>query len=313
MTNLLSAADGVAAPPARLPDTFLVGAMKAGTSALAGALAAHPEVFVCPVKEPHALADAACIGPDRAARGVHPARAVMRRGGPAKLHHATVPDAASYAALFAGAAGHRAVVDASTSYLMCPPTPGRIAAARPNARIVVVLREPAERAAAHHRMDRRIGRERRSLTRALAEDGAASPYIRHGRYATALARYQAVFAPEQLLVLWHEELVTAWAATGARLTAHLGVTPRPLPAAEANAGRAPRWPGLTRALYRTGADTALRRALPAPVRALARRALTRAEAPAAPAPAEHAGVWAHLDDEMTRLEALLDRDLSHWR
>jgi len=309
MAGDLAAADARASSDARLPDVFLVGAMKAGTTAVADALAAHPAVFVCPVKEPHFLADPGWPGPEADARGVHDPRAVLRPDGPATLHHARVTEPATYAALFAGAASARAAVDASTSYLHCPGTPYAIAAARPEARIVVLLREPAEQAYAHYLMDRRIGRTRLSFAEAVARDPR---YLTFSRYGDAIARYLDMFSREQVLIRTHDALRTEFAGVFAEICRHIGVAPVEPPEAPVNTAAAPRWPRLTAALYGSGATAVARWALPRGVVTRARAALETAPARRAPTAGERALVWNELGDERHRLEALTGLDLSPW-
>jgi len=309
MAGELAAADRAASAHARLPDVFLVGAMKAGTTAVAEALRAHPAAFVCPVKEPHFLADPAWVGPDAEARGVHDARDVLRPGGPATLHHAHVTDPETYAALFDGAAEARAVVDASTSYLHSPGTPAAIAAARPNARILILLREPAERAYAHYLMDRRIGR----TTLRFAEAVAREPrYLAFSRCAEAVSRYLDAFPREQVLIRTHEALRADFAGVFGEICRHIGVVPVEPPEQPVNTAAAPRWPRLTAALHRAGARALARRILPRGVVSRAGRSLETAPGRTGPTEAERALVWSHLNDERHRLEALTGLDLSHW-
>ncbi|SDG15567.1 Sulfotransferase family protein [Limimonas halophila] len=283
--------------------------MKAGTTAVAEALRAHPAAFVCPVKEPHFLADPAWLGPDADARGVHDAREVLKPDGPATLHHARVADPATYAALFAGAAPARAVVDASTSYLHAPGTPAAIAAARPNARILILLREPAERAYAQYLMDRRIGRTRLSFAEALDREPR---YLAFSRYAEAVARYLDAFPREQVLIRTREALRADFAGVFGEICRHIAVAPIEPPATPVNTAAAPRWPGLSAALHRSGAKALARRVLPRGVAARIGRALETAPERTGPTAEERALVWSHLAGEVHRLEALTGLDLRHW-
>jgi hypothetical protein len=97
--------------------------------------------------------------------------------------------------------------------------PLRIRAHSPEARLIAILRDPAERARSHHRMSFMEGIERRPFDRAIAEllqeDALAQArreprettgYVAWGEYGRILAGYFEVFDAEQILVLFTEEL-----------------------------------------------------------------------------------------------------------
>lgn len=204
----------------RVPDTFLVGAPKSGTTYLADWLASTPDVYVPPVKEP----------------GFFMEDHQYRRG----LEHC----ASRY---YSGAGDEPVVVDATPWYLYPASVPTRIAEAvgPERARIVVVLREPVARAVSmyHDQAGRR--RERRSMTQAFADDlavadpdaevaGEAGPdlfrhYVLCGRYAAPIRRYLDTFGAGSVCVLLAEELWSDPESVRARLTGFLGVPLPPAP------------------------------------------------------------------------------------
>lgn len=116
-----------------LPDFFVVGAPKAGTTALHVALAQHPQIYMSRIKEPkHFLSD----GPPPA------------KGGPgdARTYREYVWRRADYEALFAPAPAGALRGESTPFYLWDASAHRRIAAAVPNARLVAVLRDPLDRA-----------------------------------------------------------------------------------------------------------------------------------------------------------------------
>lgn len=204
-----------------LPNTFLVGAPKSGTTYLAGWLGATPEVFVPPVKEPGFFLEAHHY----------------RRG----LDH--------YASRYYSAAGKEpVVVDATPWYLYPASVPARIAESIGvgRARIIIVLREPVARAVSmyYDQVGRR--REARAMSEAFADELAVadpdaevareagpslfSRYVLCGRYAEPVRRYVDTFGPDSVCVLLSEELWSDPQAVRSRLEGFLGV---PLPAAPA--------------------------------------------------------------------------------
>ena len=116
-----------------LPNFIVIGAAKAGTTALYWYLAEHPAIFMSPVKETNYFA----YGLDDAGQ--------LRFGDP-DVHRFPVKSLAAYEALFAGAGDAVAIGEASTMYLECPQAAARIHDLLPATRIICGLREPVDRA-----------------------------------------------------------------------------------------------------------------------------------------------------------------------
>src|ERR671920_1370194 len=108
------------------PNFIVIGAAKAGTTALYWYLAEHPTVFMSPVKETNFFAYAL----DEQGRLVY---------GDPDVHKFPVKTLAEYEALFAPAAGVLAVGEASPIYLECPQAPARIRATLPDVRLICCL------------------------------------------------------------------------------------------------------------------------------------------------------------------------------
>ncbi|SFG22561.1 Sulfotransferase domain-containing protein [Desulfotomaculum arcticum] len=175
--------------PKIMPNLFIVGAAKAGTTSLYKYLSQHPGVYMSRIKEPNFFSQA------RSRRQV-------------------VWDESRYYALFKGARDYSIVGEASPSYLWDKNSPHRIKEANPKARIIILLREPIERAFSHYLMDVRAGIQRKSFADALAEDyalrskewGVSHLYVELGLYYEQIARYLDVFSSSQILILYFEEL-----------------------------------------------------------------------------------------------------------
>lgn len=186
-----------------MPNFLIVGAQKAGTTALYQYLRQHPEVFMSPIKEPHFFAfeekDLDFRGPrDRETLG-----------------HMVVRDERAYRDLFAGAAGEKARGEASAMYLYMEEAVRGIGRHAPDAKLVAVLRSPAERAYSGFLHMVRDGREPiPDFERALAAEeerirGNWSPiwhYRRMGFYHGQISRYREAFGPERLRVYLYEDL-----------------------------------------------------------------------------------------------------------
>jgi hypothetical protein len=210
----------------REPNFFVVGAARAGTTSLWAYMRQHPDVFLPEselAKEPSYFCN------------VTP---------PWAPEFATLD---GYRAVFAPAKQQRAVGEASTAYLSSPESPGRIHESYPRAKIIVVLRNPAERAYSHYRLLCELGFEASpTFERALAlederyerwEQGLPPPpridpfwygayfYRRMGRYAEQLERYLKLFGRDQMHVLLFEDLHKRPIETTQAVFAFLGVDP----------------------------------------------------------------------------------------
>jgi Sulfotransferase family len=189
----------------RVPDFFIVGQPKSGTTALYEMLRSHRQIFMPEFKEPRFYAS------DLPSRFQAP-----RASG---LEPETYED---YLALFEPAAPGLIVGEASTAYIWSHTAAGRIAQARPEAKIIVILREPASFLRSLHLQLLQIRVEHaKTLRKALAlEDtrraGRKVPreierwpqvllYTDRVAYVEQLRRYHEAFPPEQVLVLIYDD------------------------------------------------------------------------------------------------------------
>lgn len=145
--------------------------------------------------------------------------------------------------------GGRRVGEASPGYLFHPLAPERVRSTVPDARLIVLLRDPVDRALSHYHHEVALGREPLSFEQALdaepertrgeEERTAREPgyfshawwdhtYIARGRYAEQLERWLAVFPRDRLLVLASEELAADTGGTYGRVLEFLGVPARGL-------------------------------------------------------------------------------------
>ena len=189
----------------RVPDFFIVGQPKSGTTALYEMLRAHPQIFMPDFKEPRFYAS------DLPSRFQAP-----RASG---LAPETYED---YLTLFEPASAGQLVGEASTAYIWSHTAAGRIAQARPEAKIIVILREPASflrslhlqllqiriehaktlRKALSLEPARRAGRE---LPREIERWPQVLLYTDRVAYVEQLRRYHEVFPAEQVLVLIYDD------------------------------------------------------------------------------------------------------------
>lgn len=212
-----------------LPHFLVLGTQKGGTTSLHRLLGQHPQVFLPPAKE---------------------------------LHYFTLHDQEPldwYAEHFRGAGPGLQRGDVTPYYLFHPRAPQRIRAVLPEARLIVLLRDPVERALSHYYHAQRHGFETLELPAALAAEAARlegadqrlrdpgsrdfshqkHSYLSRSLYALQLNRYEAAFPGEQLLVLRSEDLFRNTEAVWQRIQSflQLDLLPLPIPLEQANAGR----------------------------------------------------------------------------
>ncbi len=233
----------------RLPDFFIVGHPKSGTTALYRMLREHPQIFMPEVKEPSFFV------PELRTPKRSQARYPETIGG--------------YRSLFAAAEADQLAGEATTSYLWSSGAAERIAEVQPDARIIAILREPASYLRSLHLQFLQDHLETETdLRRALEleqvrREGRALPknsirpqwlmYSEHVRYVEQLQRYRAAFSPEQMLVLIYDDYRADNLATIDRVLAFLGVESpvgtQPVDANPAVRIRAPHLYGLVQSLY----------------------------------------------------------------
>ena len=213
------------------PNFFIVGAPRSGTTSLYFYLRDVPGIYMSPVKEPNYFA------PDLYTR---------YRGKPILAFGKYFCNRAKYLELFKNVKDEVAVGEASASYLSDYETPGRIKEAVPGARIIVILRDPVERAYSHYLLDVRAGWQRASFEEAARTDFYLQPTF----YAKHLRRYLDVFHSDHVKILIFEELVQDPRKAVSEVLQFLGVNAEP-PAivGEAyNVFTIPRWPFVGRFL-----------------------------------------------------------------
>ena len=202
-----------------LPQFFIIGAPKSGTTALHVALDRHPDLFMSRVKEPkHFLT----VGPP------------PRGGGPGddRTYRQYVWRREDYEALFADAPASALRGESTSLYLHDRFAAARIREAVPDARLIALLRDPVDRAHSNwtHMWSAGLEPERDFVTacgleQARARAGWASfwRYVELGRYGEQLERLYRVFPRDQVLVLRYRDLCDQPAATLDTVTEFLDV------------------------------------------------------------------------------------------
>jgi hypothetical protein len=275
MTSSVESRQPRSQAPARVPDFFIVGHPKSGTTALYEMLRRHPQIHMPENKEPWFFSTDAWPRFQPPMAGMPPA---------------TLED---YLSLFTAAEPGQLVGEASSSYLWSSVAAQRIAAVQPQARIVAILREPADFLRSLHlqmvqdhiewekdlRTALALEHERRQGQRVPARSHLPQLllYSEYVRYVEQLRRYREVFAPEQLLVLIYDDFRADNEDTVRRVQRFLGVADaHPVEVVQANPTIRMRSLALDEMLHAvTVGRGPLSRAVKASVKALTPRTLRR--------------------------------------
>jgi hypothetical protein len=194
------------------PNFFIVGAQKAATTSLYYYLKEIPGVYMSPLKETFYFAPHTVEKPFNASD--------------------VIRDKEEYLKLFEKARGSNAIGEATPIYLWDPDSPKLIHQTVPNARIIMILRDPIERAYSNYLMwSKYSGIRSSSFYDELMRDyknqeklfGRSQLYVEFGMYYEQVKRYFDTFGREQVKVIIFEEFVQHPAQTVNEVLAFLGV------------------------------------------------------------------------------------------
>lgn len=211
-----------------LPNFLIIGAPKAGTTGLYQTLRHHPQIFLSQVKEPNFFLS------------------------PEYFKH--INNEQDYRALFNNIKPqHLAIGEASVGYLGWPKAAKKIYAAIPEARLIAILRQPAERIYSHYLMYLRVGEEKITNFSTIVDamTGVHDIPLKNGEiyrmfslYSASLKRYLTLFPREQMCIFLYEDWKNNSDQMMHELLTFLKVTPDvKLKIRHDNAGGLPLFPG----------------------------------------------------------------------
>jgi len=167
---------------------MIIGVQKAGTTALQTFLQHHPQVFMSQRKELH------FFNRDQATDW-------------------TQPDYEDYEKNFAGAAPGQIKGEATPAYIFIPAAMERIHTYNPALRLIVVLRNPVDRAYSHWRMEKTRRTENLGFSAAIRQGRSRAnfsklhhTYVDRGFYAPQIRRLHSLFPPDRTLFLTTEDI-----------------------------------------------------------------------------------------------------------
>ena len=184
----------------RKVNLFVVGAMKAGTTSFVDTISEHSDIFISPIKEPNYFTEHLPYNLYQPSR-FFDLNKYFEKEFPEPLHITKIGSMDQYKRLFSLAHNEKYLCDSSTSYLHSPETAKKIFDYNPKAKIIVILREPLDRAFSHYRMDVAMSRTKNSFEDILVEEIAQykvgtlpwNSYLGMSFYEKALIEYNQYF------------------------------------------------------------------------------------------------------------------------
>jgi len=174
------------------PTFFIVGAQRAGTTSLYEYLKEIPSIYMSAIKEPNYFA--VSVNDD-------------------ELLITPIRDKAKYLELFQNAKQNALIGDASPTYLWDPKTPKLIHEVVPSAKIIIILRNPVERAYSHYfwlvvtKGERASFEDLIKKSNKLSHKDFSGRVISAGFYSEQVKRYLETFGPNQIKIIIFEEFI----------------------------------------------------------------------------------------------------------
>jgi hypothetical protein len=279
-----------------LPDFFIGGVPKAGTTALWRYLQEHPDVYMGVEKEPYFFTHRWDRGFDW------------------------------YNGLYPSPNGAKRIGDGSVNLIYSTLAPARLHEHTPRAKLVFMLRNPIERAFSDYWFSTNQGLSPyikysfSELIRAQ-EDPFRATFMGFGEYAAGMRRYTDALSRAQVKVLFHEDFQARTAAVVNDVFEYLDLPPAPVQVeTQHNVTRFPRFPRVYEQVNKLKAQ--VREVLPENLYALTRplrhaissRMLSTDRVHRATmTPEDREYLVRYYDQEISRVEDYTGRDLSSWR
>ena len=177
-------------------DFFIVGAPKAGTTSLYHYLNEHPKIIMSKEKEPDYFSHEALKN-----QNIY-------------YYNMQIDTEEKYHSLFNLERDDSILGEASVSYLFYEDVPAKIKQYNKHAKIIIVLRNPIERAYSHYLMDFRLGLVQNTFEEIIYRGSSVSKdfelhyqqYIEVSQYFSQIERYLKIFGKENIHIIDYEDL-----------------------------------------------------------------------------------------------------------
>jgi hypothetical protein len=201
------------------PNFFIVGAAKAGTTSLYSYLDKHPDVFMSPIKEPHYFSkDIRCSNftQEGCRNACFDIKEYLLSDKLENKHISFIDNIEDYLQLFREVKNEDFLGEVSTGYLYSKVAAKEIYDFNPDAKIIIVLRNPVQRTYSHWKMNVASGVENIDIpvVQAIKKDYnsinkgycQSHLYIELGQYSHQIKRYTDIFPKNNIKILFFDDL-----------------------------------------------------------------------------------------------------------
>jgi Sulfotransferase family len=311
-----------------VPNFFIVGAPKAGTTSLYHYLGQHPEIYMSPLKEPSYFSlevRSENFEPHLQIQMEREEEAVRRYlAGP--MNHqrfsGIVREWEDYLRLFASAHEGGSIGEASVCYLWSKSAAGAIASRLPQARIIIILRDPAERAFSQYLHNVSNGVVRDSFSAHIDSSlryvgngfGILNPFLEIGMYADQVKRYLDMFPSEQVGIWFYEETTRRPREFLSEVLGFLGVDAGFVADTSTKhlQPQIPRGRGISQALRRNGMWDKVKTLTPDPLKPFVRSIAYRKNGSVKMTDRDRKFLVDYYKEDICKLAGILNCDLSDW-
>lgn len=306
-------------------DFFVVGVVKGGTTSLYNYFAQHPGIYLGPIKETNHFSD--CDMQHDSFEKQYKIDSSLDiekylKGRREMVHIAHVRKSEDYTELYANAPQSALKGEICNSYFLSQCAAKKIAEQHPEAKILVVLRNPIKRVYSQYLMNLR---EAKVLNRSFLEEvqrdynkeqrgwGVSHNYLELGLYSEQLKRYYACFPKENVKVCFFEEMISERTKVLSDIFQFLGIESMEIENAKAhNSASLPRSKKLNYLLNRTGIIKLSKRIVPREKRGKFKNILFSAKSLPQMNEEEKQFLVDFYKKDVSELEQMLGKDLSQW-
>ncbi len=309
------------------PNFFIVGVVKGGTTSLYHYLSQHPDVFMSPIKEVNYFScediDSRKFSKDYKHDVNVNLKTFLNSNMEQNIHIAHVENEEDYLKLFRNVTDQKAIGEASNSYLLYPSASREIKQKYPNAKIIMMLRNPIERAFSQYIMNLKQGKIlNKDFLNEIQEDdkvenkgwGANHQYLFIGKYYQQVKRYLEIFDRKQVKIFFYDDYKKDAGRTVKLLFEFLEIdsTINVDTKTKYNEGGSPRFGKLNYFINQFGIISWAKRNLPRSMRTTFKRYFYSQKEMPVITPKERAWLIEYYKEDVLELSNLLNKDLSHW-
>ena len=199
---------------------FVVGAAKSGTTALYHFLNLHPEIFLSPIKEPHYFSKDirfSKFSDNYRNRNYFDLEKYFAKEVLEFKQIAFIEDSKHYESLFKNSSSEKYLGEVSNGYLISKKAYKEIYKYNKNSKIIMILRNPLERAFSHWRQEFRAGFSHSdNFYDDIVKDynlndwqwgGISNTYVQLGLYSEQIKKYFDLFPKENIKVFLYDDLI----------------------------------------------------------------------------------------------------------